>query len=808
MNDGMELLAPAGDSLALRAAVCAGADAVYLGFARFGARAAAANFDAEALEQAVAYAHLHHVRVHVTVNTLIKPGEEEALLNALRTVAASRADAVIVQDMGVLRLAREHFPALELHASTQMGIHTAAGARFAMAHGVRRVVLARECSLAQIAEVARTGMDTEAFVHGALCAGVSGQCLLSSMAGGRSGNRGRCAQPCRQPVTYGGQTAAYLSTRDLCLRDHLPQLQAAGVKALKIEGRLKSAEYVAVVTASYRKALDALAKGAFAPADERENAELLQIYQRGGFTNGHSMGAEDAALCSIKRVGHSGVPVGSITEVRGDLATAALQTVINDGDSLRVEGEQDVELRYSGLEQTSRATLRLRPDARVRVGDPVVRLTDARQMLRAQSLTEPPIPITMQVTMRVGEPLHLRVSDGETAVLTQGETAQAPRTRALTNEEIVRALSKLGDSPFMLREEPAVDAQPAFAPVSALNALRRDALDRLTAARRTAFESRTNTACGKGTALSDSPGQVNSVTIAEPVPHTDEQSRVIGMETLAVCFTEASAGKDFLEAGANLLLYAPMDFTTHSLGAQLPLLPSGSWLMLPPQMSDAAFTQAIPVLLANRERIAGVVLGSVGQLGFSIPLPIALGEGVPVSNREAVQELLGNALSFFTLWPELNAGELATLLPHTRGVPALLTVYGRERLMLLNHCPERVMRGLTRGRENCALCHPGDRACASPDAAITDRRGYRFPLLRTRMPEGCVLELVNALPTDLAAQESRRRALGAGMRLRFTVEPLAEQLAITRRFAALLRTGEAHRSETPGTTGHFLRGVQ
>ncbi|MCE5343098.1 MAG: U32 family peptidase, partial [Eubacteriales bacterium] len=600
MNDSMELLAPAGDEAALRAAVCAGADAVYLGFARFGARAAATNFDAEALEKAVAYAHLYHVRVHVTVNTLIKPGEEDAVFEALQTVAACRADAVIVQDTGVLRLAREAFPALELHASTQMGLHTAAGARFAMARGIRCVVLARECSLAQIAAVAQTGVDTEIFVHGALCAGVSGQCLLSSMAGGRSGNRGRCAQPCRQLVTFGNQTAAYLSTRDLCLRDRLPELQAAGVKALKIEGRLKRAEYVAVVTKRYRKALDALANGTFAPADGREKEELLQIYHRGGFTEGHALGAEDAALCSVERVGHGGVPVGRIVEVRGGLATAALQNELNDGDSLRIEGAQDVEMRYAGPAQATRATLRLRPDVCVRVGDPLVRLTDARQMLRAQSLTEQPIPVTMQALVRVGEPLRLRVSDGVTTVLAEGDVAQAPRTHALTNEDIVHALSKLGDSPFSLWEEPSVDAEPAFAPVSALNALRRDALEKLAAARRTAFETRLQT-----TAVPARGDEREAPCLS--VPLTESGRPFVNAETLAVCFADASAGQDFLDAGANLLLYAPRDYTALSLGTQLPQLPRGAWLALPPQMSDAAFAQALPALRACGENLAGVV---------------------------------------------------------------------------------------------------------------------------------------------------------------------------------------------------------
>ncbi len=195
MDKRMELLAPAGDEAALRAAVCAGADAVYLGLQRFGARASAANFDAEALEKAVAYAHLHHVRVYVAVNTLVRQAELPAAFDALQTIAACRADAAIVQDMGVLRMAREAFPSLALHASTQMGLHSAGGARFAAAHGASRVVLARECTLQTVREVAQTGVAVEVFAHGALCAGVSGQCLLSAMAGGRSGNRGRCAQP-------------------------------------------------------------------------------------------------------------------------------------------------------------------------------------------------------------------------------------------------------------------------------------------------------------------------------------------------------------------------------------------------------------------------------------------------------------------------------------------------------------------------------------------------------------------------------------------------------------------------------------
>ena len=792
----MELLAPAGDEASLRAAVCAGADAVYLGFSRFGARASAANFDAEMLEKAVAYAHLYHVRIHVTVNTLVKPQETADVLETLGVINACGADAIIVQDFGVARMARETYPSLERHASTQMAIHSAAGARFAMEHGFRRVVLARECTLQTIEQAAATGADIEVFVHGALCAGVSGQCLFSSMAGGRSGNRGRCAQPCRQQVTLGGTTAALLSTRDLCLRDHLPELAAAGVAALKIEGRLKRPEYVAVVTDRYRRALDALVRGEFAPADEEEKTALKQVFHRGGFTVGHALGAEDAALCAPERVNHGGVAIGKIRAVKGNLAEAELILPLHDGDSLRIEGAEDVELRYSGPEAAGRATLRLRPDVRVRPGDPVVRLADAQQLRFAQNLAEKPIPVTMRAEVLAGKPLRLTASDGISIAQAVGEPAQTPRTRPLAKEEIITAVSKLGDTPFALAEEPAVDTDGAFTPVSALNALRRNALERLADIRRAAFA-----ADRRDFANASQPG-------AKGIRKQPDIPRRIALETLAVSFTDAQFGQDFLAAGANLLLYAPTDYTLPMLEGELPKLPVGSWLVLPPQMSDGAFAQLLPTLSENAGQLAGIVLGSVGQLGFPLPLPYALGEGVPITNPEAAQELLDNGPAFFTLWPELNHGELAALMSERYGVPPLLKMYGRERLMLLNHCPERVRLGLTRGREHCTLCGPGDRACAMMDPTLIDRRGYRFPLRRVQMPEGCVVELLNALPTDLSGQDSRRRALDAGMLLSFTVEAPERQLAVTRRFAALMRTGVAEKDDEPSTAGHFLRGVE
>jgi len=332
-----ELLCPAGDEAALRAAVDSGANAVYLGYRAFGARASATNFDAEALEAAVRYAHLYHVRVYVTVNTLVKPDEMQDLRAALGEIAATGADAAIVQDLGVAAMVRREFPALALHASTQMAICNAEGARLARSLGFSRVVLARECSLEDAHAVAETGIETEVFVHGALCTAVSGRCLMSSMSGGRSGNRGRCAQPCRQGFRMDGMQGPLLSLRDLCLLDDLPVLCASGVRSIKVEGRLKSSEYVAVVTSVYRRALDAVAQGNFRP-DPAQREQLLQIFNRGGFTRGHILGAEDADLVTPDRVSHEGLPLGKVLAVRGHLAALHVDRALHDGDSLQLRG--------------------------------------------------------------------------------------------------------------------------------------------------------------------------------------------------------------------------------------------------------------------------------------------------------------------------------------------------------------------------------------------------------------------------------------------------------------------------------------
>ncbi|MBR3765014.1 MAG: U32 family peptidase [Clostridia bacterium] len=769
----MENLAPAGNREALDRAVAAGADAVYLGYAAYSARAGAGNFDEAALREAVHFAHLHHVRVHVTVNTLVKDGELAGVMDVLRLLNEVRVDAVLVQDLGVMKLARECFPDLPVHASTQMAIHNAAGVRFCRAQGMTRVVLARECSLAEIAKCAAEGIEIEVFGHGAQCVAVSGQCLFSSMIGGRSGNRGRCAQPCRLLYEYRGKTAAWLSPRDVCMRDHLPELAKAGACSIKLEGRLKRPEYVAAVAGSYRRGIDGLQAGAFRKADEQERDGLLQIFQRGGFMDGYAMGCEDAGVICESRVNHGGVPVGTIVSVSGGMAKMRCDRDLADGDGLQLRTRQgDAEMIYSGhsVPAGETATLRLRPDMRIARGDAVVRLTSSAQLAEAQTLTIPAIPCDMTLVALPGEPLTLTVTDGTSTVTATGDVVTAAQKRAMSEDDARRNLSKTGDTPFALREL-TVFTQDAFVPVSALNSIRREVLEQLEKQRAEDF------ARPAGREL--------------PMP----EAEMTGQATPPVIIVRSAEQYAAVRELEARIVWYPEDFRPDALEEGLRAMEGGVWLHLPMKCEQATLDMLHTFVTAHKDKLGGVVLGSVGQMGMQWPVPFGAGEGVPVMNRLAARFLLEQGCEFVTASGELSAAELNKLLKYTPNV--IVPAYGRAQLMLLHHCPARTYLGLDKGHASCRLCDNGN-----PDAlagtAFTDRRGVRFPLMRLRLPEGCLVRLMNSVPTDLL---SRVRSEG------YTpLMTLCNESGAALREAVGAWMGERNAAET--TSAHWNRPVE
>ena len=777
-ND-LELLAPAGSMDALRAALANGADAVYLGAAAYGARSTA-GFDENALRDALRLAHLHRKKIYVTVNILIKERELNDVRRTLSLLSSLGADAVLLQDLGLVKICREEFPWLPIHASTQMALHNASGAELLQSLGAKRVVLARECGLEEIRKAARTGMEIEAFCHGALCVSCSGQCLFSSMIGGRSGNRGRCAQPCRLPYAYQGVTGAWLSPRDLCARDELKALADAGVYSFKIEGRLKRPEYVAVVTRAYRNALNMILEGRFVPADETEKESLTQIFSRGGFTLGYPGQKRDAAIIDPTRVTPIGVTIGKVKKIyqKGGalLADVPLTKPLHNGDGLEI-GKQ--ELRYSGPEAPAGQTAVLRLRDAVKPGETVRRTEDesqlaaARQTYGGEALNAGlPIPFDAVLTAYPGKEISLRVTDGESEITVTGENVQPAQKKALDEESAKNALNKTGGTPFVL-DKLTVKTAGAFAPASALNALRREALDRLTEAR-----------------IAAQPRDVSSAA------HFAVPKRELPAPRLIAKTSDVNAIPSLLKAGADEILYLPQDFREPYLLPILERLPEGTRLCLPSQMTDAS-QERLEILTGTLG--IPVCLSSPNQLGCFHSGDMA-GEGVPVMNSESIKLLSHLGCKSVTLSRELSGSEMLDLPPDL--CELILPVYGRARLMLLNHCPMRTKLGLTAGREQCELCRQGKGALGT---CLIDRMGAAYPLRPLRLPEGCQIELMADRPLHLAGQ--LRGMEGFSWLLAFSDEPPEEQRRVTAHYAAL-RRGEAPEAlGVKSTLGRFTDGV-
>ncbi len=336
-----ELLAPAGSLESFFAAMEKGADAVYVGLQDFSARARAKNFTLQQLERMLAYAHASHRKIYVTLNTLIKEGELPQLVDTLSALAAMRVDGIIVQDLAIARLVRNHFPSIPLHASTQMTVHNLAGVKVLAGLGFERAVLARELSIAEIGAITSNHpMEIEVFVHGALCFSISGQCFFSSYLGGHSGNRGRCAQPCRRLYNHRGKQGHFFSTSDLSAIDMLPELIAARVSSLKIEGRMKSAEYVASVVEAYRMVLDAdegSRKSVMASAKE-----ILKYSFGRTPTKGFLASQQPDDIANPWQKGGTGRFIGQIKSISGKRLSFETRDTLHVGDRLRAQPKSDM----------------------------------------------------------------------------------------------------------------------------------------------------------------------------------------------------------------------------------------------------------------------------------------------------------------------------------------------------------------------------------------------------------------------------------------------------------------------------------
>ena len=492
----VEILAPAGSYESFRAALGAGADAVYAGGSRFGARAFADNFTQDELVRAVGEAHLFGRKFYLTVNTLLKDNEIDELYDYLAPLYEAGLDAVIVQDAGVIEYIRDVFPRLDIHASTQMTVTGSYGAKFLEEQGVTRVVPARELSLGEIRQIREeTGLEIECFVHGALCYCYSGQCLLSSMIGGRSGNRGQCAQPCRLPYTVNGKKKYYLSPKDICTLEIIPDLVDAGIDSFKIEGRMKKPEYVAGVTSMYRKYADLyLEKGRAGFKVLPEDREMLMdLYNRGGFSEGYYKNHNGREMMALDRPSHTGVPALKVRSQKGRELQCTALTDIRPGDVIDIAGGKSNYTAGSDVGKGESVSFLIQKGVRLLPGSVLKRI---RNETLISSLREAYIDRSLQreiegrLTMKKSSLAELAVwcqpvsrgeEDGDIISYTAktDDAVQKAQNRPLDEARVRTQIMKTGNTEFCFRKLDIHMDEGVFMPVQQLNTLRRAALEGL-----------------------------------------------------------------------------------------------------------------------------------------------------------------------------------------------------------------------------------------------------------------------------------------------------------------------------------------
>ena len=620
-----ELLCPAGSPKALEAAIEGGADAVYFGGSLFNARINAQNFSEESMRESIALAHAYSVKCYMTLNTLVYDRELESVLRAAAQGYEAGVDALIVADLGVASLIHKYLPDLPLHASTQASGHSVFAATELQKLGFSRMVMAREASLRDIRYFCKNSdMELEVFTHGALCVCHSGQCLFSSLVGGRSGNRGECAQPCRLPFSVKGRDAYPLSLRDLCLAPHIPELIDAGVTSLKIEGRMKSPEYVRAVASVYRKLLDECRA-----ATSEEIAYLESVFSRGGFTDGYFAGKIN----------------GSMLGVRSE----------SDKQSTR-----ELE-KFDGIKKK--------------------------------------IPIDMKAEFFCGTPSRLTVSAGGRTASVVGDEPQRALTQPMTAQDFEKNLSKLGATPYIAKNIEISLDDGIMLPVSRLNALRRAAVEAI----------------------------VKNESRKAPEPPKISFERQKRTELLTASFAQPSALTEKAKRYFDVI-FLPLDRYAGETNG----------VAIPPVVFDSERERVIAML--DRAVKLGAKYALVGNLAhislareFSL---IPIGDiRLNITNSESANVLRKLGIERFVASPELT-------LPMLRDISgeASAAVYGKLPLMLLEKCVIRELGGCLDRQNKNIIC----------SAALTDRTGARFPVLREGRHRNIVY---NSLPTSMSDRE-------------------------------------------------------
>ena len=828
----VELLAPAGNMACLHAAVQAGADAVYLGAGHFNARRGADNFTFDDLAQACDYAHLRGVKIYLTLNTIVLPSEVEDALELARQAYRCGVDAFIVQDIGISLELRRILPDCEVHVSTQMNTHTEDGIQAAAALGASRVTLARELSFEEISRLSQLarelGMEVEVFAHGALCICYSGQCFMSSMVGGRSANRGRCAQACRLPYTLHNVALRktldapgdhLLSPKDLCTIDVLPELIEAGATSLKIEGRMKSPEYVKSVVGVYRQVLDRalawleeasraeldcgsveLTGTPFNPrATEAEHQILSEAFSR-GFTTAYLEGQRGNEIMSYGRPNNRGVFVGRVTQAKEGKVTLEAEEELHVGDAIefwtnRGHFVHTIE-SFGNTEESSRSgKITLRVDRAVGKGDRVFRVRNAKAAFVDDSRM-PTVPVKAEVKLHLGQPAQLSftaydaIRNRPVTVQVEGPLVEAARTKAITSSEVHDHIDRMGTTPFSLTSLDIALDEGVGMGFSVLHKLRARAAEELQDALLAYYHERTLE-------------KVPQRAFAAPLRKGGCKVGVIA--TNPACARAAKrAGADFIYVPAlnyrrgEAVIAGQLSGTAEQAGYPkqcIPILPTVS------HMFDEELRGGFDIW--NRVRAdKPVVVENFGQLiraGELGALP-EVGPHIPVTNRFDLQAMADLGAQRIWLSPELSLVQIEEL-GEVSPIPLGVTIMGSTELMVTEHC---LLMSQGPCNQKCANC-----ARRKSPHHLKDRKGYEMTVItdvtgRSHLYNAVSLDIAHLAPELIQAGVSAFMVDTTLMNVSETTKKV--QRAVRARDIAL-KSGDKVSKAEGATSGHLFRGV-
>ncbi len=818
----VEILAPAGSYDSLKAAVYAGCDAVYIGGSRFGARAFANNLEEKDMLEAIDFVHLHGKKIYMTVNTLLKEDElQNELYDYLKPYYEHGLDAVIVQDVGVLKYVHEHFPDLPIHASTQMTLTGGEGVKLLQDMGVTRMVPARELSLEEIKEIRKSTKESgypieiECFVHGALCYCYSGQCLMSSMIGGRSGNRGRCAQPCRMNYTLDGEkrSGSYLlSPKDICTVDLIPDLIDAGIDSFKIEGRMKRPEYTAYTAYVYGKYTDLyLSLGREGYQDylnkhkkeyEEDISNLMDLYNRGSFTTGYYKQYHGKKMMSFNRPNHNGVLVGEVIKVKGIEAQIKLSNDIYGQDVLEFRNEKEENLYDYTVKDDCRAGMiikaKFKPGSKIVPGNLVYRTKNQKLLsFIADNYLEKgsKIPIQGVLKASVGEALKLELTDitHNITVEAVGDMVEAAQNQPMTEEKLLSGIRKIANTEYEFVSLSAQTEGNVFVPAGKLKELRREAMDRLEMSilkeyRRTVAQENGIRAkeleCTRITEQDKKENKVPFLVTVWEKEQLEAACKIEEVKRIAVLMEHLFDKKEEEMSPAERM--AAMAETIHQAGKEC-------YMALPYverfKKCDTLLKQFTGTM------IDGFLVRSMEQIAMlkeQYPKkPLMLDSNLYTMNEEAKEFWRQKGIYEYTTSVELNAGEIKKC----DNQESALIVYGHLPHMVSVQCL----------LDNCMKCQKEKGYTGYP--VLKDRVGKEYMIVNRC--ECCYNIIYDGQAVSLLEDmDTIKKMNHKWLRLDFTVESGEQTAKILRAFRETLCMGK-EAVELPNTTkGHFYRGIE